>query len=511
MKPASPRLFARLLGRRLRAWGLHAAWPTLALGCVTTDNWLPPAQSPPAWVVAQPAPKPAPPPTRAEGTAPPTAASAPQVAEKVLPIDLDTVLRLAEAQNVQVALARERLHESEAEKSLADLSWLPNIHAGTSYYRHEGGIQNEDGTLTRSSFGSMLSGVDVAGRLDLRNSAFQSISAERKIWQQKGELSRVTSEKLMDAANTYIDLLTARTSEAIILRTEAYQKQVLDYSERLAKAEEGARGQLAAIRAQASGRQQALVQLRQQGDAAAAKLAYLLDLGPHVQLVPMDTALRPIELVDPTQPTGALVEQALRAGPGVREIEQMLAVINNGMERASGLSRLLPVFETRVLEGIYGAGPNSTMDWANRFDLGLQARWNLTDLFTASDRKRLASSRLRQVHLSYEDLRGQLTLGVQEAQQVSQSSREQLRLSAGQIGNAFESYQISYRRLTEPVEGATANDVMQSLRLLESAHLNSLSAIRAHNKAQVRLMVLLGAAAGASCPPQGAPCGGSGR
>jgi outer membrane protein TolC len=506
MKSARLNQLACLLGRRLRTWALQAAWPALALGCVNIDQFLPPpTPTAPAHQSAEPAPKPVPP-SRAEATAAPTAASARPIADKVLPIDLDTVLHLAEAQNVQVALAREKLHESEAEQSLADLSWLPDIHAGTAYYRHEGGIQNEDGTITHSSFGSMLAGVDLAGRLDLRNSAYQRINAERKVWQQKGELSRVTSETLMDAANTYIDLLTARTSEALIQRSEKYQNEVLERTEKLARELPAFKPQLEAIKAQAAVRRQALVQLCQQGDAAAAKLAYLLDLGPHVQLVPMDAALRPVELVDAAQPTAALVDQALRAGPGVRELEQMLNVIQSGMDRASGLGRLLPVFETRVLEGAYGAGHNATLEWANRCDIALQARWNLTDLFTASDRKRLASSRLRQAHLNYADLRGRLTLGVQEAQQSALSSREQLRLGTIQVGHAYESYQLSFKRLVEPVEGASATEVISAIQLLESAHLNSLSAIRAHNKAQVRLLVLLGATAGPPDAAHSAPC-----
>src|SRR5205807_268269 len=84
------------------------------------------------------------------------------------------------------------------------------------------------------------------------------------------EVSRVTSETLLDAANTYVDLLAARTSEAIIRRTQGYQEEVLRYAESLFKADKSTEGQLEAIRAQASGRQQVLAQLRQQGDAAPA-------------------------------------------------------------------------------------------------------------------------------------------------------------------------------------------------------------------------------------------------
>src|SRR5437868_6711514 len=205
MKPASPRLLARLLGGRLRAWALSAC-PALALGC-SPDAWLaPPPPQPPARAARADAGKkdgaPRPAPAQADCTAPPTAVTVPQAKPKVLPVDLDTVLRLAEEQNVQVALAREKLNESHAEKDLADLSWLPNIHAGLAFYRHEGGIQNEDGTLQRSSTGALFPALDIAARFDPRETAYQRINAERKLWQQKGELSRVTSETLPQAAET---------------------------------------------------------------------------------------------------------------------------------------------------------------------------------------------------------------------------------------------------------------------------------------------------------------------
>ena len=44
-------------------------------------------------------------------------------------------------------LAREKVHESQIENDLAAKGWLPKVTAGVGYYRHEGGIQNEDGTL----------------------------------------------------------------------------------------------------------------------------------------------------------------------------------------------------------------------------------------------------------------------------------------------------------------------------------------------------------------------------
>src|SRR5262249_17289627 len=159
---------------RLRAWTLSAV-PVVALGCVP-EGWLAPDDPPVQTARAQAEKtddKPPPTPTQAHCTAEPTPVRGPELKPKGLPVDLDSVLRLAEEQNPQIALAREKLNESHIEKDLADLSWLPNIHAGLAYYRHEGGIQNEDGTLQKSSTGALFPGLDMAAKIDPRDTAYQ--------------------------------------------------------------------------------------------------------------------------------------------------------------------------------------------------------------------------------------------------------------------------------------------------------------------------------------------------
>ena len=75
-----------------------------------------------------------------------------------LPINLDSVLRLAEGQNAKIAEARARVQEAFAGQDVARLSWLPALNVGPSYYRHEGGITNDAsapvpyGALDHASF-----------------------------------------------------------------------------------------------------------------------------------------------------------------------------------------------------------------------------------------------------------------------------------------------------------------------------------------------------------------------
>ncbi len=143
------------------------------------------------------------------------------------PVNLDSVFRVAEERNAQIALEREKVNQTQLEAELAAKGWIPKVTAGVGYYRHEGGIQNEDGTLTRSSFGALYPGVDLHTDFDIKAATYQRIDAERKRWQQQGELSKVNNEQLLEAANTYIDLLTAQRGEAVSKELEKYQRDAL--------------------------------------------------------------------------------------------------------------------------------------------------------------------------------------------------------------------------------------------------------------------------------------------
>jgi outer membrane protein TolC len=445
--------------------------------------------------------------TSAAAPVPTGTPTAPQT-PNTLPISLDTVLRLACEQNSQIALAREKLDEASAQQAVADLAWLPNVYVGTAYWRHEGGIQNEDGTLTRSSFGGMFAGTKIDVEFDAKEAAFQRVNASRQIWQRKGELSKITSETLLDAATTYIDLLLARTTEAIAVQLEKNEAELLKSARALAAKEPPARLQAEAIESESFGHRQAIAKVHQQGDAAAFKLAQLLGLDPNVKLMPVDDRLAPFAIADATTPVDELVSRALENGPGVRELQGLLGVVQSGIDKAKGPTMLLPVFELRAAEGLFGAGPGDDVRWANRLDVGVQARYNLTDFCKGRDLQRVAESKLQQLYLTHQELRQKLTIGVHEARSAIHAGESQIRYGAEQIRRACKTYQLSDERRTnfaEAKDKLNEVQVLQALRTLELAHLRYLEAVSAYDKAQLRLLVLTGAVNCETQPPSAQP------
>lgn len=422
-----------------------------------------------------------------------------------VPVGLDTVFRLAEDQNAQVGIARQRVQEALAEKAVAKYKWLPDLYVGTAFYRHEGGIQNEDGTLTHSSTGALFAGMEIDGVFDVREVAYQQVTAQRRVWQQRGELSRITSETLLDAANAYIDLLAVRSGEIIARDLEVKLRELRDRAQRLAQTEPAARVQVARIQAELEGQQQTVARLKSQAAGLQAKLIYLLGLDPCSELVPVDRQLVPFDAVDATAPLCTLVSQALTNGPGVREMEGLLALIQQSIDRYQGAAKYMPIFELRMAEGAFGAGPGEDWNWDNRWDLGLQARWNLTERFTLKDRQRVNAAKIQQAYLANQDLRAKLTAGVQEARETILNGREQIGHTEQQVKDASEAFDLSRRRVRELQQPTTYTESLLAIDSLARAQMNYIGAINAYDKAQIRLVILLGPGASPFCKPHDAP------
>jgi outer membrane protein TolC len=508
MAMARKKLAAAILGRSFRTSICLAGLSLFPLGCAAYDEYTASAGTGRAVSAANVTPAQAiqlvkaeaqadtperlPTPNAVDGVAPVQTPAPPHV----VPVTLGTIFRLAEDQNAQIALARARIDEAHAGKELADKAWLPEVSFGTAWFRHEGGIANQDGTLQRSSFGSLLAGGDMVGKLDLKDAIYQQFVAERQLMQQEGELRRVTYETLLDASNTYVDLMSARTAEAMAREANQELQKLLERAQKAVPQVPQAGIEVARISAALRSRELLISQMQEQAARASAKLVYLLGLDPCATIAVADDHLVPIDLIDPNKPVCDLVNQALTMGPGVVDMERMLALIDQGIAQANGPSKYLPIVEAHMLEGGFGTGPGASTSWDNRFDLGLQVRWNLTQLLTQQERQHLMRAKTDQAQIASRDLKAKLTAGVQESYEVVSRGREAIRLGEAAIADAKKAQKLIEERMDANLPGVLAYaDVMQGQQATALARLGYLSAVHNYNQAQLRLFLLTGAGA----------------
>jgi outer membrane protein TolC len=338
-------------------------------------------------------------------------------------VNLDSVLRLACERNPEILLARERVNESQAVLDAAMKSCMPEM---------------------------------------LRKDTFKRSVAEAQLWRRRSELRKVQTDKLQDAANTYIDILTARRGEVIARDLQNYEEQLLDRAKKLASSEKPAQVIVEAIEAAHNGRQQYILRTRQQGDAATVKLAYLLGMSDGVPMV-ADATLTPVDLVDAGVALPALLRQAEENGPGVIELQGLAAAIQQGIDDAQCAQRIC----------------------------------NRTGAALVCGRLQMAHSEWQQAQLALVDLHGKLRAGVEEAVSTILSGRDQITQASAAIQHAAETYRLMNERLRKQGEEAnqrnrTYNAVLLSIQQLSQAHANYLTAVSAYNKAQVRLLLLIG-------------------
>jgi hypothetical protein len=394
-------------------WGPGGVTPAPARAAPDPTRWLPAVTADPRDASPQ---TPATAPDETGGTGNPGQAA------KELAVDLPVVLRLTEQNNLRIAVARQRLEESLLSYQIACQSCVPDF---------------------------------------LRPQDKRRITTEANVWRQRADLSQVTHDALQEAAYTYLDWLSVRQQEAVARQLEGYLRRLLTRTQKLRETEPGVGHLVETIRAAISARQQDAVSLHEQGTAAGDKLAYLLGVS-HVFLEPGSTAPVPLDVVDVTPPVQALAARAASAGPTVRELEGLWAVVQKGIDAAC-LLQLAAQCE----------GPHS------KPGLQLQA----------------AVSKRDEVGLNLEDTRRRLALAAREAYQLIGSTRVQASVDAEEIRHAEEAQRLSNLRLRElgPDRAeALTMEVVQSIQALGAANGHLIATLNSHNKAQVRLLLVLG-------------------
>jgi hypothetical protein len=359
----------------------------------------------------------------------PAAQVLPELPPQGVPVNLDSVMKLTEENNAKIAVARARVNERQLILDAALESCVPDL---------------------------------------LRKEDFKRAGAEARYWQARAELASTTTEELQDAANTYIDLLTARRGADLGRELEGYEEKLLRRAENLVKSNEtGANILVESSQSALASRRQTVAKLRQQADAAAEKLAYLLNLHDG-RPVPPNRDWVPIDLVDSSLPVEALVEQARTNGPAVPELTQLAGAIQAGIDEARLAHRACQLGCPLICGRLHAA-----------------------------------ESKLQQTNLTLDDTRGRLTLGVREAYAAILSGREQVGYLTEEVRHARETYRLANLRLEQGVMGATQAEVAQAVRGIEAAEFTRLQALSALDKAQVRLLLLIGpnrGPGGGACP-----------
>jgi outer membrane protein TolC len=423
---------------------------------------------------------------------------------EVRPIDLPTVLQLAEARSPLVAFTREQVRQSYARLERANSLWLPSLRGGISYNRHEGAIQDVAGSQFDASRGAFYSGLGAGGfgagspmvpgvwaNFQLADAIFQPLAAQQAVGARQAAVGATLNDTLLRVALAYLELLRAREELAIAQETQDHAQKLTDVTATYANAGQGLRSDADRATTELSLRKNNVARAQESLAIASARLAELLDLRPTLRFEPIEPVVVPLDLASGDQNVDDLIAQSLSARPELAE-EQHLVCEAIARWRRERLAPLIPSVILGVSDGAMSAGPST--DFApgqNRLDMDAMAYWELRNFGfgdQAAEHEAHAvvdQSRWRQLEVM--DL---VAREVTEADVQVRSRRGQVRIAEDGVKVAAQSYQLNAERI-EQAQGLPI-EALQSLQALDQARREYLRTVIDYNSAQFNLSRALG-------------------
>ncbi len=470
--------------QRLR-WLGCALWSGV---CGTTalaqDKPAIPVAPPPAQVAADPAPL-----FTADEIFPPQA--------EVLRIDLPTALRLADAGNPTINLARQRVEEAYARVRQAQLVWLPDLQLTPSYLRHDGEIQNSAGIVFNTNKTAVYGTGGAVLSVNTGDGLFGPLIARRLAEAQAANTRAVTNNLQLDVAAGYLDLLQAYGRLAVNTDLLNRDRELLRRTREATRAELAKTGaDLNRAQAEYQLRLQERITIKGQVRVASSRLARLLLLRPTIALVPAEPTIVPVVLVPEETDADELVSTGLAMRPELAEGRSLVAA-GEARLRQSKLSPLLPSINVGYNAGVFGGGQDSSVSNFNgRGDGAAGLVWDLRNLgFGNVAQNRVNRIQVNEANLHVAELRAQVADEVNTAVQTARARREMLGSAEEAVRQADETFRkldlVSFG-MTGPKKELDTLEPLIAIQTLAQARVQYLNAVIDYNRAQFELFTAMG-------------------
>jgi outer membrane protein TolC len=425
-------------------------------------------------------------------------------AGQVPKLDLSTALTTVSGESPQIAFAAQRYREAYARLQQARVLWLPSIHAGISYNKHEGVLQSSSGEVFDRSRGSLHSGLGVryvgtgspkvagvVAEFHLTDALFQPRIANRAAAARQEAARATTHDVLLDTALAYLDLLKANQDKAIAEETLVHGQQLADLTATFARIGQGPQADADRAKAALAVFENAVTQAEEEVEVSAARLNELLRFDPATILVPREPTVVPVELVGTEEPLTELLATGLSNRPELAESRHLVGEAVHRYRRER-YAPLLPSAFLAVSYSGFGGGLGSAVDnFRDRFDFDASAYWEIRNFgFGERAAREEAWARYQQTRLRNIQVMDRIAREVTEAHAQVQARHRQIAVAESGIQAATDSYQRNMERIRAG-EGLPI-EALQSIQALDQARREYLRAVVDYNEAQFRLHRALG-------------------
>jgi len=419
-------------------------------------------------------------------------------------LNLGNVLYLADAQNPNVAFARERITEAYARVERAETLWIPSLRAGLNYNHHEGAIQDVAGTVfntTRSSFyGGMGAGAVGAGspavpgvvaQFHLTDAIFQPKIASHQASARQFGATAARNDTLRDAAVAYLELVRAEHGLAISKESLENTGKLTELTRQYAESGQGLQSDHQRLEAELALRQEELVSREEDVEVASARLAQVLHADPSILIQSGEPTVIPLNLLEIEDGPASYVATGLTRRPELAEQKHLVCEAVERLRREKYAPLVPSVLLGMSYGGLGGGLGSSIVNTDDRWDADAVAYWEVRNLgFGERAARAETSSMQRQAHMREVAALDRVAREVAEAHAQVTKRKQRIELTRRGVEAAQKSYALNAQRI-ENAQGLPI-ETLQSIQALATAQRAYLNAVVDYNVAQFELSRAIG-------------------
>ncbi len=432
----------------------------------------------------------------------------PALGPDVLPIDLVTAFQLAGANNLQIAVARERIREAQSRRDQAAVQWLPSLQMGVGYNYHDGTVQTADGRIINTSRNALFYGggpnlgpgpltgpggppARLFLGVPLADVLFPPLAERQETRAAQAASVATFNDTLLEVSLAYLALVQAQGDAAIAQEAADNAQELLRLVETNVRAGTAPPADEFRARVELAERQRQRLAAEESAHVASAELVRLLRLDPGLTVFPLEGEPGPVRLVAPDSPLPELLSQGLRSRP---ELAQNQALVQATIERMrqENWRPWLPNLQVGMSGGGFGGGQGSHMgDFSGRADFDALVVWDVQNLGLGNRaRQRERRSQHRQANMDAQAIMDQVAAEVATAYHQVRFRQQQLEVARTQVEAADEALPLNLQGVLggdlRPIEA------QQAIQGLADARQRYLAAVVDHNRAQFELLRALG-------------------
>jgi outer membrane protein TolC len=410
---------------------------------------------------------------------------------EIYPIDLPTVLRLANAQNLDVQIARQRLAEAKATYEGAVLQFFPWLSPGVTYRRHENLIQDVAGNMFNVNKELYAPGLTLTAQVDVGDALYKSLSARQSLRAAGQGVEAQRQDSILAAIQGYFDLAKAQAEVGVAKEARKISQDLERQLGHAVAAGIAYKGDELRVKVQTGQTELALRRVMEEQRIAAVRLADVLHLDSAVELLAKETELVPLALVATNAALSPLVEQALAKRAELRQSLALLSAANSARQGAAYGPLIPSVGGQAFIGGLGGGRDNTPSVFGESEDYAAFLSWRVGPggLFDSS-RTHLAKSRLEVVRLSNEKLHDSITSEVVANLTRFRSLVDQLATTKRNLEIAIDAQKLAEQR-KEFAVGIVLEDI-QTQQDLTRARNDFVTIVAEYNKVQYALQRAIG-------------------